>query len=106
RATSIIWRRFTSRLTTPRSTPALEEELTPRRPPIVPSRDDLPRLRDLDAGAVPVLLDVVRGVEVDGDLRRRARVVRCDGPQVGERALRAGLDQLTRPRRRVLTRAE
>ena len=64
---------------TPGSTQALEEELAPRRPPVIRPRHDLPRLGDLDAGAMAVLLDVVRRVEVDRDLRGPAWLVRRDG---------------------------
>jgi N4-bis(aminopropyl)spermidine synthase len=55
----------------------LEEELLPRRPPVVGPRDDLPRIGDLDVGTEAVLLDVVRGVEVDRDLAWMPRVVRA-----------------------------
>ena len=56
-----------------RSTRRLEEELPPRSPPVVGTRADLARVRDLDARAVAVLLDVIRGVEVDDDLARPSR---------------------------------
>src|SRR5207244_5672286 len=85
---------------------SLKEELAPSRPPVFRARRDLPRLGDLDALTVAVLLDVVRRIEVHGDLAGMTGVVGGHGTQIAQRLLRACLDQLARLRRRILPRAE
>src|SRR5919198_1276812 len=83
-----------------------EEELPPGGPPVVGAGDDLPRLDDLDALLVAVLVRRVGTRQLDLDLARTARVVRLDGTEIAERLPRALLDQLPRPLRRDLPRAE
>src|SRR5438270_12997932 len=84
----------------------LEEELPPGGPPVVGAGDDLPRLDDLDALLVAVLVRRIGGRQLNLDLARTARVVGLDGAEVAERVPRALLDQLTRPRGRDLPLAE
>src|SRR6185312_6417440 len=60
----------------------------------------------LDSRPVAVLLDVLRGVEVDDDLARLAGVVRAYRAQVGERPSCTVLDHLAGLRPRQLPRAE
>src|SRR5579862_7919142 len=84
----------------------LEVELTPGRPPVVGARDDLARLGDLDARTEAQLLDLVRRVEVDGDLARSSRVVRFHGLEILKRLARPGFDPLARGLSGKLARAE
>src|SRR5947199_6372115 len=84
----------------------LEEELSPGAPEVVAAGHDPPRPDDLDAGSVPVLLDPVGVVEVDGDLAGPPRIVRLDRAEIRQRPLGAVLDQLPGAPGRNLTRAE
>src|SRR3954452_10266306 len=79
-------------------TAASEEELLPRRPPVVGAGDDRARVDELDAVAVAELRDRVGPLVLDLDLTWLARVVRLDSVQVAERVLGAGLDCFTRAR--------
>src|SRR4051812_19587234 len=83
-----------------------EEELLPRRPPVVGARDDRAVVDQLDAVAVAELRDGVGPLVLDLDLARLARVVGLDGVQVAERLLGAGLDCFTRARGHEVARAE
>src|SRR5438067_6832599 len=84
----------------------LEEELLPRRPPLVRSRDDRARVDRLDARAVAQLRDRAGPFELHLDLARLAGVVGRDGLEVRQRLLRARLDELTGPLRLQHSRAE
>src|SRR6185503_181540 len=79
-------------------TVALEEELLPRRPPVVGAGDDGAVVDDLDAVAVAELRDRVGPLVLDLDLAGLARVVGLDRVQVAERLLGAGLNSFTRAR--------
>src|SRR5437773_2177977 len=83
----------------------LEEELSPRRPPVVGAGDDRSRVEELDPGAVADLRGRLRPLVLDLDLARLTGVVRSDGRQIRERLLRTCLNELTRPRRRDHPRA-
>src|SRR4249919_1952052 len=76
-----------------------EEELLPRRPPVVGAGDDRPVVDQLDAMLVPQLLRRACRLVLHLDLARLARVVRRHGLEIRQCRLGAFLDQLARPRR-------
>src|SRR5439155_17749294 len=64
------------------------------------------RVHDLHSVLAAVLVGRVRHVQLDADLAGPARVIWRHRSQVAERPARGVLDQLARPQRRDLTRAE
>src|SRR5262249_60918720 len=76
-----------------------EEELAPRRPPVVAAGNDHAVAEPFDAVAVAELRDRVGPLVLDLDLARLAGVVGLHRVQVGERLLGPGLDRLARPGR-------
>src|ERR1700757_872444 len=65
----------------------LEVERRPGLPPIVSAGDEARRAGHLDATAVPVLLQPVRGREDDLDLARAPRIVRPHCLKIAQRIL-------------------
>src|SRR5438128_9160802 len=68
---------------TTRNRAGSEEELAPGGPPVVGAGDNLPRLDDLDALLVAVLVRRVGRRQLDLDLTGMARVVGLDGAEGG-----------------------
>src|SRR5206468_2395818 len=83
-----------------------EEELLPRRPPIVGARDDRAGIDELDAVSVAELRDRVGPLVLDLDLTWLAGVVGLDRIEVAEGLLGARLDRLSRAGGDKVARAE